>query len=428
MTSRIFLFPLLILFLFQSKSYGQFFPDPGGSSGTLNEKLRHIDEGEHSSFSKPKKIRFTHTNRRYKYHLKFNENCWYEPASGCGWNKVGRISYGNGGFNYNRHKLHVGWRAGNNNGEIRLSAYFHDCNSDVQYFSQELKTVSTNTTVYIDMFLGKDIIALIVDNTCFGARKTGYISPNVTSFLHRTFYFGGNCTAPQYMEALFSCQENDQPGFSEWFNSREIMTWNATEFEYGDNGEFYAFKTINGSSLLEYVNSSVTCIQNAKQRCIINPGANITFIAGENVILHPGFAAKEGSSFRAMISSDKSHIVPKSNLFSQEKPEKLTDKPDSIINRKVNRTITISPGDKYNNNIFKIYPNPNDGIFHIAFYEEGISTFSVEIFNTMGHTVFQQQNIPTGTMQINLASQATGIYFVKVYAGDQVYTEKVVYQ
>jgi hypothetical protein len=75
-----------------------------------------------------------------------------------------------------------------------------------------------------------------------------------------------------------------------------------------------------------------------------------------------------------------------------------------------------------------IYPNPNPGIFNIEFQEEDVSTFTVEVLNTLGNTVFYKQNIPTGTMQINLASQAIGLYFVKVYAGDQVYTEKVVYR
>ena len=76
---------------------------------------------------------------------------------------------------------------------------------------------------------------------------------------------------------------------------------------------------------------------------------------------------------------------------------------------------------EYSKNLFSIYPNPSTGKFNIAFSNQQQIT-SVEIYNLLGESVFQQQN----TNEIDLSSAAKGIYFVKVYAGEKIYTEKII--
>jgi hypothetical protein len=415
---------LFYLLVQQITLFGQFFPDPG-DHGTLGEEKQIIKQGQNEADALPKAIRFTHVNRRYEYHLAFWNECWYDPnLYGCGWNKVGRVCYGNGGFGYNWHKLHVGWRASDNPYELRISAYFHDCNSE-QYFSQELTTVHTDNQVYVDMFLGEHIVALIIDNVCFGARRKNYFPPNKTSYVSRTFYFGGNCTAPWDMAVLFYDQDHDETGFESQFNSRDIMTWNASEFEEGDIGEFYAYQLINGSSTMDKINASVTCYP--LQKCIIKAGADITFSSGGSILLHPGFYAQSGSHFMAKIEQKTKPDSLKLDPIKVNLPSIDEYNFDSIKSSKISENlIGIEDIAKYN--LFNIYPNPHPGIFSIEWNDANNSEYSIEIINMMGKLVYTKRHVLPGITEVDISGQAKGIYFVKLQAGDKVVTDKVVYQ
>ena len=85
------------------------------------------------------------------------------------------------------------------------------------------------------------------------------------------------------------------------------------------------------------------------------------------------------------------------------------------------QTATGINNNEYSKNLFSIYPNPSTGKFNIVFSNQQQIT-SVEIYNLFGESVFQKQN----TNEIDLSSAAKGIYFVKVYAGEKIYTEKII--
>ncbi len=85
------------------------------------------------------------------------------------------------------------------------------------------------------------------------------------------------------------------------------------------------------------------------------------------------------------------------------------------------QTATGINNNEYSKDLFSIYPNPSTGKFNIAFSNQQQIT-SVEIYNLLGESVFQKQN----TNEIDLSSAAKGIYFVKVYAGEKIYTEKII--
>ncbi len=92
-----------------------------------------------------------------------------------------------------------------------------------------------------------------------------------------------------------------------------------------------------------------------------------------------------------------------------------------IFVAKYSQTSTGINNNEYSKNLFSIYPNPSTGKFNIEFSNQQQIT-GVEIYNLLGESVFQQQN----TNEIDLSSAAKGIYFVKVYAGEKIYTEKII--
>jgi hypothetical protein len=425
-TLRIIVFFALFFFLV-GEIFCQIFPDPG-SPGTFKEKKKEMKEGDQYASSSPLALRTQHTNRRYQFKLSFWNECWYEPSVGCGWNKVGRISYGNGAFNHNWHKLHVGWRAGNEVNTIRLSAYFHDCNSETQFFSQEIKTIQTDVKAYIDMFLGEHIIALIIDNTAFGARQKYYFPPPKWSLIQRTFYFGGNCTAPHDMAVLFSNQIHDHTDFEYYFNTREIMIWNASRFESGDIATFYSFGLTMGSAPMNLVQSTLTCYP--AQMCIIERGADITFESGGSIKLYPGFHAKPGSNFKARIvqkaKNDSLTYIPQiANLPPLDDYLNNADYTDDITLDY--ESVSIGPGlDKRLD--FIIYPNPTSGIFNIEAEGSLSSGYALEVINMMGNTVFSETNVYKTMSQIDISAFPKGIYFIKLSCGESMHTEKIVYR
>jgi len=73
-----------------------------------------------------------------------------------------------------------------------------------------------------------------------------------------------------------------------------------------------------------------------------------------------------------------------------------------------------------------IYPNPNNGIFTINSTNNSETTNSIEIYNTLGNKIYQSV-FETNTKSINISNYPQGIYIVKVYSGNNVFVEKVIY-
>ena len=67
-----------------------------------------------------------------------------------------------------------------------------------------------------------------------------------------------------------------------------------------------------------------------------------------------------------------------------------------------------------------IAPNPSKGKFHINY--SGLDALRFDIFNVAGAKVY-----PTTTLsnEIDLANSPNGIYFVRIYIGDKMYTRKI---
>jgi hypothetical protein len=85
---------------------------------------------------------------------------------------------------------------------------------------------------------------------------------------------------------------------------------------------------------------------------------------------------------------------------------------DSIVDG----CVEILTGLRPSNNIRKmnVYPNPNNGIFKIAYELKQIDHFSLVITNHLGQIVFQKaiENAVNGEISVDLANEPSGIYHV----------------
>lgn len=79
-----------------------------------------------------------------------------------------------------------------------------------------------------------------------------------------------------------------------------------------------------------------------------------------------------------------------------------------------------------NNNgpAFKIYPNPNDGVFKIAF-DQPIIKSDIEVLDVLGVNILTVKVLNETTKEINLTNITSGIYFVRVRDGEIYHVKKI---
>lgn len=71
-----------------------------------------------------------------------------------------------------------------------------------------------------------------------------------------------------------------------------------------------------------------------------------------------------------------------------------------------------------NNMALKIVPNPTNGQFFVTLGSNHID--KIEVYNSLGEKVTEINNAQT----VNLSNYSPGIYFVRVFSGNKVYSSK----
>ena len=76
-------------------------------------------------------------------------------------------------------------------------------------------------------------------------------------------------------------------------------------------------------------------------------------------------------------------------------------------------------------NVFNVFPNPNNGQFTIT--NEGQQAMTkLEIYNTLGEKIYSTNNREQLIYGLDLSNSPKGMYFVKMYMGEKIYSEKMV--
>jgi len=90
--------------------------------------------------------------------------------------------------------------------------------------------------------------------------------------------------------------------------------------------------------------------------------------------------------------------------------------------------VDIETGFNVNNaEKFTVLPNPSNGIFRIDFFEVTSVPVKIEVVDLMGSVVYENQALTTKT-EINLSDQPKGLYFVRLKAGEEIMTSKLIIQ
>jgi hypothetical protein len=79
----------------------------------------------------------------------------------------------------------------------------------------------------------------------------------------------------------------------------------------------------------------------------------------------------------------------------------------------------------------QLYPNPNNGTFTIEIDDRARLNLQLPIFNTLGEEVYYDRFYSSGNTSklLNLSHFGNGVYFVHLYANDNLaYRAKVIIQ
>jgi hypothetical protein len=167
---------------------------------------------------------------------------------------------------------------------------------------------------------------------------------------------------------------------------------------------------------------------------IIESGANVTFIAGEDIILKKGFEVQAGATYYGIVTKDKGVLDTVTNLFppvNSNTSKKYMDYNETLYK---NLEGNYEDPENYSGyqqsgfNTITIYPNPNPGIFNVEINDSNNNNFTIEVSDMMGTRVYFSEHLQAGIIQIDITGSAKGIYFVKIQAGDQTFTKKVLYR
>ncbi len=153
---------------------------------------------------------------------------------------------------------------------------------------------------------------------------------------------------------------------------------------------------------------------------IIESGAQLRLIAGENIIMLPGTHVKEGSYLHAYIAPegpfcgdlDKHFLATDEAAGVDNKTEEVTDINDIIAGK---------------DTFFKVYPNPTQDQFTLELHQYPDATLvTVEIYGMRGELIKQRGLQADGQHRFSLEGHQPGIYLIRVTQGDKVGVERLI--
>lgn len=136
-------------------------------------------------------------------------------------------------------------------------------------------------------------------------------------------------------------------------------------------------------------------------------GGSYQLIAGSSVKLNPGFHSENGSSFQAYTDADPCNLPS---------PIALPDDEDTFTDI----------FDTENEEAYRVFPNPTRGIINITISSNEVKDLEVEVYNVLGNLVHKETQYFSSQLHIDITNQTQGVYHLKIKAGGNIYTEKII--
>jgi len=165
---------------------------------------------------------------------------------------------------------------------------------------------------------------------------------------------------------------------------------------------------------------------------------NVTYKAGKEIVLKPGFHAKAGSNFHAKTddylydcTTNMTHYWDdycsnnlKSTTLAQQMLKSKTINPHE---RYTNDSLSGEKNEQSNNIIddiqLTIYPNPSKGVFTIT--TDIASAMDVSVFMADGTHIYSKKYYKS-TFEIDLSGHPKGVYFVKIIFSEGIINRKII--
>ena len=132
----------------------------------------------------------------------------------------------------------------------------------------------------------------------------------------------------------------------------------------------------------------------------LEPGSDVTLIAGQQIRLLPGVHAQPGSHLTARINTDGNYC-----------PASISPAPSPAAD-------TLRSIAKTNTNEVSVYPNPTTGVFTVdPGREDTETTTEVDIYSITGRNIVHTSITPGTPLTFSLSNQPAGVYLVRATCG-----------
>lgn len=100
----------------------------------------------------------------------------------------------------------------------------------------------------------------------------------------------------------------------------------------------------------------------------------------------------------------------------------------SLSGVKVSPKDTVSVSDKIGEQKITVYPNPTQGLFHVAVTQFDSSNKNYFHLYSLTGTKLQQKNLSGSSTDIDISSYPSGTYLLDVFLGDKISRWKIIKQ